>query len=129
MDPKSSCAFIADKARHVTICPAGVQSAAASIFAELTADWTNLAQFCKSKWTHPLRPSVLDESSLKVIVLCAAWNYCFWPNPWDESFGIRHKGQVFMRSWAMVAAIDRAIEQNKVPLLDPKWQIRFGVIS
>ena len=92
MNPRESCEYIAKNAEHVTIVTEKIDNIAALIAGEL-AETADLAEFCKSKWTHPLRPVVLDESALSRIFLCATWNYCFWPNPWEESFGVTYSNK------------------------------------
>ena len=122
MDPRKSCEYITEHARHVTIETDRVDEIALSIASEMTESWTNLGEFCKSKWTHPLRPESLDESALSYIFLCGAWNYCFWPNPWEKEFGIECMDKLYMRSWGMVAAVHRAASDKRIDVFDPKWQ-------
>ena len=99
MNVENSCKFITDNAQHVFVDEIGMKKISNSIFLVMAKSWTNWTEFCAKSWKHPLRSETLDADSLSFIFLCGAWNYCFWPNPWEENFGITIDGTTYYRSW------------------------------
>ena len=73
------------------------------------------------------------------LVVCDAFNFCFWPDDGDSDFGVTVDGAKYYRSWGMgtfffqiyislkskliakVACVKRAVDEG-VPILNPKWQ-------
>ena len=102
---------------------AGVRRVSDEIAAEIGNTFADQVAFCRKSWQHELRPSTLDEHALSWIFLCGNWNYCFWPEEGEEPLVITHKGESYKRSWAMVAAVTRALDGRTKELADPKWQI------
>lgn len=120
---QESCMRIAQTAVHVKIDQAGVRRVSDEIAAEIGNTFADQVAFCRKSWQHELRPSTLDEHALSWIFLCGNWNYCFWPEEGEEPLVITHKGESYKRSWAMVAAVTRALDGRTKELADPKWQI------
>jgi len=119
---QESCRRIAQTAVHVKIDQAGIRRVANEIAAEIGNTFTDQVEFCRKSWEHELRPSTLDEQALSWIFLCGNWNYCFWHEEGEEPLAITHKGKTYKRSWAMVAAVSRALDGRAKDLADPKWQ-------
>ena len=51
--------------------------------------------FWRENWHHPLRPEILDEKAVMFLVLCDAFNFCFWPGKGQKDFGNRGYSRTF----------------------------------
>jgi len=117
LTPRESAKFVADHAEHVKIRQNGIVEMAKWINGQITAE----PYFWRKNWHHQLRPAVLDEQAVMFLVVCDAFNFCFWPDADGGDFGVTVGGEKYYRSWGMVACIKRAVDEG-VPILNPKWQ-------
>lgn len=63
---------------------------------------------------HELHPKAKDASAVDFIFLMDLLNFSFWSSSLvpDEAYAVDHRGQVWSGYWSLVAAIQRALDDN-----------------
>lgn len=100
---------VVEQARHVWIDERGVER-----LAEL---WIQ-EKIAIPAWNEEVHWSDGGPRTAHAILLLDAWNFCFWPEPGDEKWGIDYNGKAYNGYMGLAAAIKRAIEEGD-PLHDP----------
>eukprot|EP00164_Ancoracysta_twista_P006628 GFYU01009259.1.p1 GENE.GFYU01009259.1~~GFYU01009259.1.p1 ORF type:complete len:340 (-),score=44.53 GFYU01009259.1:467-1486(-) len=92
---------------------AKVESAGVERSAKFILDNLDRNPYSFENWTaHPLNPSEVNDRTIEWIFVVDTWNYSFWneddSNPWT----VKYKGESYTGYWAMVAAVNRAIDEG-----------------
>ncbi|EPE07576.1 hypothetical protein F503_00298 [Ophiostoma piceae UAMH 11346] len=80
--------------------------------------------YSTSTWAeHELHPKTRDESTVEFIFVMDLLNFSFWSElPEADRFGIEYRGKKWTGYWSLVAALQRAIEED-VPIMSSDfWQ-------
>lgn len=101
---------VVEQARHVWIDERGV--------AELAKRWVE-EKIAIPPWNEEVHWSDGSRRTASAILLLDAWNFCFWPDPGQEKWGIDYKGKAYNGYMGLAASIKRAIEEGD-RLDDPK---------
>ncbi len=70
-------------------------------------------------WNEEIHWSGEPAETATAVLLLDAWNFCFWPDPGEEKWGITYRGKDYNGYNALAAAIKRAIEEGD-RLTDPE---------
>ncbi|KAL6696005.1 hypothetical protein J3F84DRAFT_372677 [Trichoderma pleuroticola] len=103
----------------VAIDMQSTKRAAESIYAQMQEK-----SYSTSTWSsHELHPKAKDEATAAFIFTMDLLNFSFWSElPDDERFAIEYKGKRWTGYWSLVAAMQRALEED-IPITDPHfWQ-------
>ncbi|KAI9836445.1 MAG: hypothetical protein M1819_001477 [Sarea resinae] len=114
-----SAEFIADNAIDVALVSQGTKAAAQHIWARMQEK-----QYSTSTWaTHELHPKTKDEATVNFIFTMDLLNFCFWSERGeDERSAVEYKGKKWTGYWSLVAALQRALEED-IPITSPDfWQ-------
>ncbi|KAK9446046.1 hypothetical protein VB005_01160 [Metarhizium brunneum] len=95
------------------------KAAAQTIYAQMQKKHYSTATWSE----HELHPKAKDETSVAFIFTMDLLNFSFWSElPDDERFAIEYHGRRWTGYWSLVAAIQRALEED-IPITDPHyWQ-------
>ncbi|RFU81323.1 hypothetical protein TARUN_897 [Trichoderma arundinaceum] len=103
----------------VAIDMRSTKRAAETIYAQMQEK-----SYSTSTWSsHELHPKTKDEATVAFIFTMDLLNFSFWSElPDDERFAIEYKGKRWTGYWSLVAAMQRALEED-IPITDPHfWQ-------
>ncbi|KAI1632443.1 hypothetical protein F4809DRAFT_645430 [Biscogniauxia mediterranea] len=92
--------------------------------AALIHDQMQRKEFSTESWSeHELHPKAKDESTVAFIFTMDLLNFSFWSlRPEDERFAIFYKDKSWTGYWSLVAALQRALDED-IPITDPHyWQ-------
>ncbi|PGH04305.1 hypothetical protein AJ79_07153 [Helicocarpus griseus UAMH5409] len=82
-------------------------------------------QYSTKKWAeHELHPKTKDESTVDFIFTMDLLNFSFWSDEMDESkqFAIEYRGRRWKGYWSLVAALQRALDEE-IPITSSDfWQ-------
>lgn len=114
--PKPEDTGVLDSANHiynnsidVAIDMYGTKRAAAHI-------WENMQhrQYSTQTWSeHELHPKEKDEATLNFIFTMDLLNFCFWSDNPDRKFTVIYHDKLWTGYWALVAALQRALDEGK----------------
>ena len=112
--------YICDNSTDVALDMRGTKAAATSIWSLMqekgysTKDWSR----------HELHPKTKDESTVEFIFLMDLINFSFWSDldDCDQQFSIEYKGEKWTGYWSLVAAIQRALDEE-IPITKPSFWI------
>ena len=112
--------YICDNSTDVALDMRGTKAAATSIWSLMqekgysTKDWSK----------HALHPKTKDESTVDFIFLMDLINFSFWSDLDDsgQQFSIEYKGEKWTGYWSLVAAIQRALDEE-IPITKPSFWI------
>ena len=112
--------YICDNSTDVALDMRGTKAAATSIWSLMqekgysTKDWSK----------HALHPKTKDESTVDFIFLMDLLNFSFWSDLDDpeQQFSIEYKGETWTGYWSLVAAIQRALEEE-IPITKPSFWV------
>ncbi len=62
---------------------------------------------------HELNPNVANEEAIDWIFVVDTLNFSFWPDG-EEIFTVNYRGKLWTGDWSLCAAIDRAIDVNRI---------------
>ena len=112
-----SAEYIYDNSIDVAIDSASTKAAAQNIL-RLMQD----KGYSTSTWsTHQLHPKAKDESTVNFIFSMNLSNFCFWSEKsTNERFAVEYKGQRWTGYWSLVAALQRALDED-IPITDPHF--------
>ncbi|KAF3765685.1 hypothetical protein M406DRAFT_60328 [Cryphonectria parasitica EP155] len=111
--------YVYDNAIDVALDMWSCKTAANSIYRQMqeksysTATWSE----------HELHPKSKDEATVNFIFTMDLLNFSFWSElPEDKRFAISYRGKTWTGYWSLVAALQRAIDED-IPITDPHfWQ-------
>ena len=78
--------------------------------------WQNMQRraYSTQTWSeHELHPKDKDEATLNFIFTMDLLNFCFWSDSSDRKFTIGYHGKHWTGYWALVAALQRALDEGK----------------
>ncbi|KAH7336365.1 hypothetical protein BKA65DRAFT_402638 [Rhexocercosporidium sp. MPI-PUGE-AT-0058] len=111
--------YVYDNAIDVAIDYQSTKAAAAMIYEQMQKK-----EYSTKTWSsHELHPTVKDESTVAFIFTMDLLNFSFWSEKDDEErFAIEYKGKKWTGYWSLVAALQRALEED-IPITSSDfWQ-------
>ncbi|KAL2886951.1 UPF0553 protein [Ceratocystis lukuohia] len=114
-----SVEYVYNDSIDVSIDMQSTKRAAESIYSKMMAK-----KFSTDSWTdNELHPKEKDEKTLAFIVTMDLLNFCFWSEKNEEErFGIEYKGKKWTGYWGLVAALQRALDED-IPITSSDfWQ-------
>ncbi|EEU45908.1 uncharacterized protein NECHADRAFT_38646 [Fusarium vanettenii 77-13-4] len=109
-----SAEYVYDSCIDVAVDMRASKKAAETIYQQMqqksysTATWSE----------HELHPKAKDESTVNFIFTMDLLNFSFWSElPEDERFAIEYRGKRWTGYWSLVAALQRALDEEEIPLL------------
>ncbi|KAI9687725.1 MAG: hypothetical protein M1822_001805 [Bathelium mastoideum] len=109
-----SANYIYNNSIDVAIDMYGTKRAAAHI-------WQNMQQrqYSTQTWSeHELHPKEKNEPTLNFIFTMDLLNFCFWSDTPDRKFTVDYRGKLWTGYWALIAAIQRALDEG-IPITSP----------
>ena len=72
---------------------------------------------CKAWSEHELHPQAKDESTVDFIFIMDLLNFCFWSDNRDPSsrFQIDFRQKIWTGYWSLVACLQRALDEGRLP--------------
>ncbi|KAF9893281.1 hypothetical protein FE257_011711 [Aspergillus nanangensis] len=109
--------FVFDNAIDVALKPPKVKEAAETIWKCMQK-----RQYSTQSWSeHDLHPQTKDESTVDFIFTMDLLNFSFWSElPEDKRFAIEYRGKRWTGYWSLVAALQRALDEN-IPITTPEF--------
>lgn len=109
--------FIYNNSIDVALDMRGTKNAAIAIW-----DQMQQREYSAKTWSdHELHPKSKDESAVNFIFTMDLLNFCFWSEKGrEESFAIEWKGKRWTGYWSLVAALQRALDEN-IPITTPTF--------
>ncbi|KAL8713062.1 MAG: hypothetical protein Q9220_002922 [cf. Caloplaca sp. 1 TL-2023] len=105
-----------------------LDSQSTKIAAESVWEAMQERQYSFKTWAeHPLHPKEKSEETINFIFLMDLLNFCFWSENSDsgQRFALEYKDQQWTGYWSLVAAIQRALEEN-ISITTPSfWRNNF----
>ncbi|KAG6029058.1 hypothetical protein E4U41_000483 [Claviceps citrina] len=114
-----SAEYVYDQGIDVAIDMRATKQAAETIHRQM-----QLKKYSTATWSqHDLHPKAKDESTVAFIFTMDLLNFSFWSElPPEERFSIDFRGKRWTGYWSLVAALQRALEED-IPITDPHyWQ-------
>ena len=110
--------FIYNNSADVALDMRGTKAAASNIYRLISEKG-----YSTKTWSsHDLHPKLKDKSSINFIFLMDLLNFSFWPasDKPDESYTVAYRGKEWSGYWSLVAAIQRALDDN-IPFTTPSF--------
>ncbi|KAI0017741.1 hypothetical protein F4780DRAFT_754221 [Xylariomycetidae sp. FL0641] len=110
---------VSDDSIDVALNMRATKNAAAIIYEQMQKK-----QFSTADWSeHELHPKAKDAATVAFIFTMDLLNFSFWSlRPEEERFAIMYKDKKWTGYWSLVAALQRALEED-IPITDPHyWQ-------
>ncbi|KAH8696330.1 hypothetical protein BGW36DRAFT_360174 [Talaromyces proteolyticus] len=110
--------FIFDNAIDVALDPRSTKAAARTIWQQMQEK-----HYSTKSWSaHELHPKSKDEGTVDFILTMDLLNFSFWSDETDESkrFAIEYRGQKWTGYWSLVAALQRALDED-IPITSPDF--------
>ncbi|RKF55622.1 Queuosine salvage protein [Erysiphe neolycopersici] len=103
----------------VSLSLQGVKSAASMLYNKMTSE-----NYSTKNWsTHELHPKAKDERTVDFIFTMDLLNFSFWSeNSTEERFAVAYKDKKWTGYWSLVAALQRALEEN-IPITSPEFWV------
>ncbi|KAL2068865.1 hypothetical protein VTL71DRAFT_15203 [Oculimacula yallundae] len=111
--------YVYDNAIDVAIDYQSTKAAAAMIYEQMQKK-----EYSTKTWSsHELHPKAKDESTVAFIFTMDLLNFSFWSEKDEEErFAIEYKGKKWTGYWSLVAALQRALEED-IPITSSDfWQ-------
>ncbi|KAI5864414.1 hypothetical protein GGS23DRAFT_564266 [Durotheca rogersii] len=111
--------YVCDNSIDVALNMRATKNTAAIIYEQM-----RLKEYSTASWSqHELHPKSKDESTVAFIFTMDLLNFSFWSlRPEDERFTVSYRGKTWTGYWSLVAALQRALEED-IPITDPHyWQ-------
>ncbi|KAF2745161.1 hypothetical protein M011DRAFT_448057 [Sporormia fimetaria CBS 119925] len=90
---------------------------------EIAKQMKEQAYSTKTWSQHELHPKAKDENTLNFIFLMDLLNFSFWSEKSEEKrFSIRYKNRRWTGYWSLVAALQRALDED-IPITTPSFWI------
>ncbi|KAJ5488578.1 Queuosine salvage protein [Penicillium diatomitis] len=112
--------YIFDNAIDVALNPAQTKEAAETIWQMMQKK-----SYSTQTWSdHELHPQTKDEGTVDFIFLMDLLNFSFWSGESEESrrFCIEYRGRRWTGYWSLVAAIQRALDED-IPITSPDFWV------
>lgn len=111
--------FIYDNSVDVALDMRHTKLAAASILEEMKK-----REYSTKTWAeHELHPKSKDEFTLNFIFTMDLLNFSFWSEKSEaDRFAISYKGKRWTGYWSLVAALQRAIDED-IPITSPEFWV------
>lgn len=102
--------YICDNAIDVAISSSGTKAAAELVWESMQAK-----QYSTQTWSeHELHPKERDEATVHFIFTMDLLNFSFWSEQsGDQSFAVEYRGRRWTGYWALVAALQRALDEGE----------------
>ncbi len=112
--------YICDNSTDVALDMRGTKAAATSIWSLIQKKGYSAKDWSK----HELHPKTKDESTVDFIFLMDLINFSFWSDLDDpnQQFSVEYKGEKWTGYWSLVAAIQRALDEE-IPITKPSFWI------
>ncbi|OJJ44936.1 hypothetical protein ASPZODRAFT_153269 [Penicilliopsis zonata CBS 506.65] len=110
--------YIFDNSIDVALDPSKTKQAAETIWRLMQEK-----EYSTQTWSdHELHPQSKDESTVNFIFTMDLLNFSFWSDEPDESkrFVIEYHGKTYSGYWSLVAALQRALEED-IPITTPSF--------
>ncbi|KAJ5811389.1 hypothetical protein N7474_007690 [Penicillium riverlandense] len=112
--------YVFDEAIDVALSPQQTKEAAETIWRLMQKK-----EYSTQTWSeHELHPKTKDESTVDFIFTMDLLNFSFWSEEPDEAkrFAIDYRGKRWTGYWSLVAALQRALEED-IPITDPDFWV------
>ena len=112
--------YVYDNATDVAVDMRGTKAAASTIHKLM-----HEKDYSAKTWsTHELHPKANDESTVGFIFLMDLLNFSFWSSTGDADgiYSIEYRGKTWTGYWTLVAAIQRALDEN-LPITRPSFWV------
>ncbi|KHJ33136.1 putative eukaryotic protein [Erysiphe necator] len=111
--------YVFHNAIDVSLNLQGVKMTASMLYNKMTGE-----KYSTKNWSlHELHPKAKDETTVDFIFTMDLLNFSFWSeNTSEERFSIKYKDQNWTGYWSLVAALQRALEEN-IPITSPKFWV------
>ncbi|KAK4306846.1 hypothetical protein Pmani_021352 [Petrolisthes manimaculis] len=123
--PREAGEFIASKCKDVQINRDGVKKAAVTITQAVIDGNVKLETFTQNE-LFPLHKGLSEEELANWIFLVDSLNFNFWTPDGEPKFTVQWNGKTYKGYMAMVAAINRAIDEGK-RIYDPKYYTSLSI--
>ncbi|PYH96600.1 hypothetical protein BO71DRAFT_439413 [Aspergillus ellipticus CBS 707.79] len=109
--------YVFDNAIDVALSPAKTKEAAETIWRMMQKK-----EYSTQTWSeHELHPKAKDENTVDFIFTMDLLNFSFWSElPDEKRFCIEYRGKRWTGYWSLVAALQRALEEN-IPITTPEF--------
>ncbi|KZZ98501.1 hypothetical protein AAL_03019 [Moelleriella libera RCEF 2490] len=109
--------YVHEQGIDVAIDMRATKTAAENIYAQMQEKNYSMATWAE----HELHPKTKDENTVAFIFTMDLLNFSFWSElPDDERFAIEYRGRQWTGYWSLVAAMQRALDEN-IPITDPHY--------
>ncbi|OBT79027.1 hypothetical protein VF21_02396 [Pseudogymnoascus sp. 05NY08] len=111
--------YVTDNSIDVALDMRSTKAAAAMIYEQMQKK-----KYCTSTWSsHELHPKAKDEKTVAFIFTMDLLNFSFWSDRCpEERFAIEYKGKMWTGYWSLVAAINRALDEDIPITSSDYWQ-------
>ena len=110
--------FIYNNSADVALDMRGTKAAASNVYQLMSEKG-----YSTKNWSsHELHPKLKDESAVNFIFLMDLLNFSFWPvleKP-EKSYTVAYRDKNWTGYWSLVAAIQRALDDN-IPFTTPSF--------
>ncbi|KFA63793.1 hypothetical protein S40285_01952 [Stachybotrys chlorohalonatus IBT 40285] len=114
-----SAEYVYDNCIDVAIDMQSTKRAAEFIHAQMKEKHYSTATWSE----HKLHPKTKDEDTVAFIFTMDLLNFSFWSElPDEERFAIEYHGERWTGYWSLVAALQRALEDD-IPITDPHYWV------
>ncbi|XP_059143208.1 queuosine 5'-phosphate N-glycosylase/hydrolase-like isoform X2 [Physella acuta] len=108
MGPRESGQYITENSKDVFILDKGVQQLAVILYEKVKS-----GKFDVKIWRrHELNVQTMDEEAVNWVFVTAVLNFSFWSEKDTEKYLVKYKGKEHSGYWALVAAINRALDEG-----------------
>jgi hypothetical protein len=110
-----SAEYVYDNSVDVALDMRSTKNAAASIYAQMKDK-----QYSTATWSeHELHPKGQNEETLRFIFAMDLLNFSFWSEKSElEQWTVEYGGKKWTGYWAMVASLQRALDDGEAPHFD-----------
>ncbi|KAE8356329.1 hypothetical protein BDV28DRAFT_127122 [Aspergillus coremiiformis] len=111
--------YVFDNAIDVALSSAKTKEAAEAIWR-----WMQKKEYSTQTWSdHELHPQAKDDSTVDFIFTMDLLNFSFWSElPDEKRFAIEYRGKRWTGYWSLVAALQRALEEE-IPITSPSFWV------
>ncbi|KFY45165.1 hypothetical protein V495_03086 [Pseudogymnoascus sp. VKM F-4514 (FW-929)] len=111
--------YVTDNSIDVALDMRSTKAAAAMIYEQMQKK-----KYCTSTWSsHELHPKTKDEKTVAFIFTMDLLNFSFWSEKsTEERFAIEYKGKKWTGYWSLVAALNRALDEDIPITSSDYWQ-------
>ncbi|KAL4863980.1 hypothetical protein BDV12DRAFT_176812 [Aspergillus spectabilis] len=112
--------YVFDNAIDVALDPHKTKAAAETIWHQMQKK-----EFSTSSWSeHELHPKAKDENTVDFIFTMDLLNFSFWSAETEENrFAIEYRGKRWTGYWSLVAALQRALDED-IEITNPEFWVK-----